>query len=373
MESISNLNAEVYSSVDFSKQVNQGTSTSGVPSLSKKVTPPPKSRTIQNSSSSTYKNPHLIVEKSVVNELLLVCSVIGSTVDPGTQKIVPVEDCINWLQDLQRALRRDEDAYRPISLMLGQWKVVEQKLIPLVLSCRYNTPLILTIVKILVILTKPMSESAVKAARVLIDAKKSDADQNVIRELTALRENALDQAKLLLEYKRLFVTHPSHYSSHDGSKDKSTDSNEQGGILSIFVSLLAEPLSRTGVQRSANDHLTIELILHLFRNLLAAGGEKFDSTDSSKVHLESMLHQELMCLFEKEMVLDFVLVIGQEMENRENKQYNLLVMEILHHMLRNEVCVPKGCGINTIFFLYSNKAFNSAGFLGSDNSCEECY
>jgi timeless len=116
------------------------------------------------------KNP-LEVEQKVVDELLLVCGVIGSTVDPETQTLVPVEDCLQWIQDLQRALKRDEDAYRPISLLLGKWKVVEQKLLPLVISCRYDTTLVITILKILVILTKPMSESAKKAIRTVIDVK----------------------------------------------------------------------------------------------------------------------------------------------------------------------------------------------------------
>ncbi len=121
-------------------------------------------------------NHHLSVDKNIVDELLLVCGVIGSTEDPSSQKIVPVEDCLNWLQDLQRALRRDEDAYRPISLLLGQWKVVQQKLLPLVLSCRYDTPLVLTIVKILVILTKPLSETAMNAGRLIIDTKNRNVD-----------------------------------------------------------------------------------------------------------------------------------------------------------------------------------------------------
>ena len=96
-----------------------------------------------------FVNTDLSVEKSIVNELLLVCGVIGSTVDTDTQQMVPVEDCLNWLQDLQRALRRDDDAHRPISLLLGKWKVLQQKLLPLVLSCRYDTPLVLTVVKFL--------------------------------------------------------------------------------------------------------------------------------------------------------------------------------------------------------------------------------
>jgi len=118
-----------------------------------------------------HKNPHMTVDKSIVDELLLICSIIGSEVDSVTHKIVPIPECILWLQDLQRALRRDEDATRPISLLLGNWNIVQQKLLPLVLSCRYDKVLVITIVKILVILTKPMSEAAKKAGRLVIDVK----------------------------------------------------------------------------------------------------------------------------------------------------------------------------------------------------------
>ena len=110
------------------------------------------------------------VEKGIVDELLLVCGVIGST-DPDTNEFIPVTDCLNWLQDLQRALRRDDDTYRPISLLLGNWKVVQQKLLPLVKASRYDNPMVLTIIKILVILTKPLSETTKRAGRMVIDTK----------------------------------------------------------------------------------------------------------------------------------------------------------------------------------------------------------
>jgi len=287
-----------------------------------------------------FVNRNLTVEKSIVNELLLVCGVIGSTVDPDTQQMIPVEDCLNWLQDLQRALRRDDDAHRPISLLLGKWKVLQQKLLPLVLSCRYDTPLVLTIVKILVILTKPLSENAKKAGRFIIDIKKTD--ETVIREQIKLRNNAIAQANLLKDYKRLFVHHPSHRRENvSSSKNRrghiGADDADDKGLLSIFVSLLVEPLSRTGSARTDDDHLTIELILHLFRNLLSAGDPILKGTNAlDKVHVSAVLHQELICLFDREMVLDIILVIGQEMESRENKQYNLLMMEILHHMLKSQ-------------------------------------
>ena len=130
-----------------------------------RVTPPTKSK---KTSASYDSDPALSVDKKVVDELLLVCGVIASR-DEATGKLVPVTDCLNWLQDLQRALRRDDDSYRSISLLLSGWRVVQQKLLPLVLECRYDTPLVLTIVKILVILTKPVSEQAKRAGRLVID------------------------------------------------------------------------------------------------------------------------------------------------------------------------------------------------------------
>jgi timeless len=117
-------------------------------------------------------NYRMNVQKNIVDELLLVCGVIGTSVQKdatGRERLVPVTDCLNWLQDLQRALRRDDDLYRPISLLLGKWKVVQHKLLPLTASCRYDTPMVLTVVKILVILTKPLSDNTLRAGRMVID------------------------------------------------------------------------------------------------------------------------------------------------------------------------------------------------------------
>jgi timeless len=145
-----------------------------------------------------------------------------------------------------------------------------------------------------------------------------------IKEQIKLRENALAQADLLVEYKRAIC----HHSSHLGPK------KEQGGLLSIFVSLLAEPLSKTGTERTDEDHLTIELVLHLFRNLLAA--EPLLITSSEASDRSKQLHDELLALYDREYVLEILLVLGANMEQRENVPYNLLVMELLHHLLRQQ-------------------------------------
>ena len=132
-----------------------------------------------------------------------------------------------------------------------------------------------------------------------------------------------------MEYKRAFCHHPSH-----SRKLASKTSSDPGGVLSIFVSLLAEPLSRTGTARTETDHLTIELVLHLFRNLLSAEPLLHASPESA--HRAQQLHNELVHLLEQELVLEILLVIGADLEQRENAQYNLLIMELLHHLIRNQ-------------------------------------
>ena len=233
----------------------------GAASTETKPTNPKKKKRLitPNGKSSAVPDPRMTVEKGIVDELLLVCSVIGTTSSDGDE-LIPVDDCLNWLQDLQRALRRDDDLYRPISLLIGKWKVVPQKLFPLIMTCRYDSQIVLTVVKILVILTKPLSENTKRAGRMIIDTASSKKDPAVVQEQVKLRENALEQAEMLMEYKRAVAHHASHYQQ-----------KEQGtGLLSVLVSLLAEPLSKSGASRTDADHLTIELVLHLIRNLLSA-------------------------------------------------------------------------------------------------------
>lgn len=251
------------------------------------------------------------VPKEVMNELLLVCSVITST--SAGEKVVPVTDCVNWLQDLQRVLRRDDDVFRAISLTVGSWKIVEKKLIPLVIGCRYNWGMVLTIVKILVILTKPMHPDVMGHVR---GADCKDLEEAVLAEQMKMHKNALAQNKQLMEYKRLVC------------------GGEGNGLISVLCGLLAEPLSREGARRTDSDHMVIELVLHLLRNLLAA--QPLMKTNAEASREAEQLHHKLLSLLENELALDLVLAISQQLEAPENAHYNLLILEILHHMFRNQ-------------------------------------
>lgn len=150
-----------------------------------------------------------------------------------------------------------------------------------------------------------------------------------------------------MEYKKIFVRHPSHqYAFQKNQKDKKdnnnnddekiNDNNSEGtGLLSVFTSLLAEPLSKMGSSRTSADHLTIELVLHLIRNLLSITPlNTFGSTE--KAQYAAQLHREFLVLLEEEMVFDVFTCVGQEVERRENSGYNLLLMEILSCLLRGQ-------------------------------------
>jgi len=237
----------------------------------------------------------------ILNELLLVCSVITSTASSSNASndgiveddIIPVSDCLNWLQDLQRALRRDGDIYRPISLKLASWKIVEKKLLPLIIYCRYDSAIVLTILKILVILTKPMnSRTKLHIERVNM------VEDAVLSEQNKMHNNTLAQNELLIEYKEVFV--------------KFASRKKGNNVLSIFVSQLTEPLKRTGVKRTDSDHMIIELILHLFRNLLSV--EPLLKTCSEVTQRGRVLHEHLVFLLEKEIGLEVLLVLSQKLE-----------------------------------------------------------
>lgn len=133
----------------------------------------------------------------------------------------------------------------------------------------------------------------------------------------------------------MIVEHPSHRYAFQpkGKNAKSEGEGEkEGGLLSIFTSLLAEPLSRTN--RSASDHLQIELVLHFVRNLLSIQPMTW-STEGRRENAK--LAGELVVLLDKEMMLEVLVCVGQEVEKRENEGYNLLLMEILSYLLKGQV------------------------------------
>ena len=108
----------------------------------------------------------------------------------------------------------------------------------------------------------------------------------------------------------MIVEHPSHRyafiqppkpskSKNNRESNDTVDVVKEGGLLSIFTSLLAEPLSSNN--RTASDHLQIELVLHFVRNILSIQPMTWCTEGRRENH---KLSGELVVLLEKEMVLE---------------------------------------------------------------------
>ncbi|CAK4687594.1 unnamed protein product [Aphanomyces euteiches] len=76
------------------------------------------------------------LDPAMMNELLLVCSNLGVLTEneAGETVFTRGEDCEEWVHDLQRAIRRDHATYRLVGKTLGRWKILQKKLLPLLMN-----------------------------------------------------------------------------------------------------------------------------------------------------------------------------------------------------------------------------------------------
>ncbi|GLD93455.1 hypothetical protein PINS_up002047 [Pythium insidiosum] len=224
------------------------------------------------------------LDRSMMNELLLVCSNLGMLrVDPegeGGAVLMRGEDCEDWVHDLQRAIRRDHARHKLVAKQLGKWKILQKKLLPLLVNHQHDWSLVFSILKVLVMLTmKPPREST----------------------------NIAQQLKYLREYKHAFL---------------------RDGVISILMTILVEPLAKKGATRTAQDYLNMELVLTLIRNLLAIPNEDPRFVTSATSHF-SRLQEDLICTLHEENVYEMILLFAQDIDSAENREWNLLIMEMI--------------------------------------------
>ncbi|TMW55823.1 hypothetical protein Poli38472_008471 [Pythium oligandrum] len=223
------------------------------------------------------------LDAAMMNELLLVCSNLGM-LRVENEGEAPVlmrgEDCEEWVHDLQRAIRRDHAKHKLVVKQLGKWKILQKKLLPLLVNHQHDWSLVFSILKVLVMLTmKPPRDSA----------------------------NIAQQLKYLRDYKHAFL---------------------REGVIPILMTILVDPLSKKGSSRTPEDYLIMELVLTLIRNLLAIPNEDARFVTSSTSHF-SRLQEDLICTLHQENVYEMILLFAQDIDSAENREWNLLIMEMM--------------------------------------------
>ncbi|DBA04824.1 TPA: hypothetical protein N0F65_004461 [Lagenidium giganteum] len=235
------------------------------------------------SSEDEQDDGEIKLDHAMMNELLLVCSNLGMlrVVKEGeAPTLMRGEDCEEWVHDLQRAIRRDHAKHKLVAKQLGKWRILQKKLLPLLINHQHDWSLCFSILKVLVMLTmKPTPDST----------------------------NIAQQYRYLRDYKQAVL-------------------HQQ--LLPILMTILVDPLSRKGAQRTSQDYLVMELVLTLLRNLLAIPNEDSRFVTSATAYL-SHLQQDFVQALHEESVFEMILLFTQDIDSAENREWNLLIMEMI--------------------------------------------
>lgn len=238
------------------------------------------------------------MDKHVLNELLLVCSFVGTSRSED-QGFVRGEDCVAWLQDLQRVLKSDESDERYALVKLGSWRVLQSKLLPIVEVSGGDAEATRVLLKIVVLLTMPLSLRAVDALR----GGSQDKENTTEADPETLRGCAVLQVRYIAEARAAIAARPR--------------------VLVAVLGMLQACMSTSS--RSDADQHDIELALTLVRNLvqpLPSAGKRFDE-------LATASFDAVVVALDKELVLDVVVELAGAVRKRENEVLNLILVEIL--------------------------------------------
>jgi hypothetical protein len=156
------------------------------------------------------------------------------------------------------------------------WEIPKSDLVPLLVTYRRDRKLCMCVIKILVALTLPVTR----------------AFNNVQQHLLMLQS-----------CKELFT---------------------KGDLLAIVMGFLAEPLSRSADDRTEKDTSVIDLMLHLFHNLLHIRTSTATAVDNTRAALDDAL----LRAFFQENVMDVVVVLAQSVDREANQKWAMLLCNI---------------------------------------------
>lgn len=105
-------------------------------------------------------------------------------------------------------------------------------------------------------------------------------------------------------------------------------------VVAVLLLVIAKPFEKKGQHRTRKDIEILELVLTLVRNLLAITDAK-ENTSSSDSHLYS-LHDRFIAELDQEHFFDFLILLGNSIEETENKSLALILFEILYLIFRRE-------------------------------------
>uniref|UniRef100_A0A803M022 Timeless N-terminal domain-containing protein n=1 Tax=Chenopodium quinoa TaxID=63459 RepID=A0A803M022_CHEQI len=224
--------------------------------------------------------------------LSVICGGLGSIEENEGSVYYSRDDyCLDNLKDLLRFLRRDDPTTRDVFKQVCKWDIVSKNLIPIIEHCQDDRNLVLNAVKVLVFLTMPL-------------------------EVTSKDFN--EQLEYLWGIKFAISI---------------------SDVVAVIVSLLEKPLENLECKAfSEDDWKLIQLVLTLFRNILAVQDISAHQKASGSASLYLSLRDDFLDLLFRENVMDLIIIITQHVGGscRYLRHDNLLLLEIYHHIFTGQ-------------------------------------
>lgn len=193
----------------------------------------------------------------------------------------------------------------------------------------------MTLVKLFVMATLPMTQAAKDASRVVVDPHHSD---EMKKTLHARKDNAMKQVRAHLKHfatvGSINLTPPFFFCFQVEMAIAHKRAFVNTSVFGVLLAILEEPLSHSGSRRTDEDNQIIELVLTLIRNLMAAGDTYGELTPVQRAAARQV-HDELIVLMSGE-ILEIVHYLAEGISAQENSHWNLLLMEILFFLIRDK-------------------------------------
>lgn len=225
-----------------------------------------------------------------VELLVSLCGGLGKFIyDEKGQRLYEKDpDCIACLKDVQRFLRRDESETREAFFQLGQCRVAQTDLVPMMIAYPEDHVIVFNALKVLTLMTMPVDPSS---------------------------DNPVLQVKVMQDVKEAVL----------GQKE----------AIPLIVGLLAEPLEHHETRRmKQEDHLMAQLVLTFFRNLLCIPDEGSHILTAALKKSKTSLQASLLSRLVEEHVLELLLILCQHCDERPLKNEAPLLLDIFCEVFR---------------------------------------
>ena len=273
----------------------------------------------------------------------------------GQKLFVKTDDCVHCIHDIQVALRKDNAGEsRRVDKFLGLWQTVEKRLVPLFLHYREDSKIWSGVLKLLVILTRPLSRGIPETSlhvKFLQDYKEALSTQDLFitlmsilmdavavneRTETQIQEIETQILRMEKEPLRIDEVHSSTQETQQVLDERVMELRREDAERRAKKERKRDKDAKRAEirnlsEQSKNYEKNVELVLTLIRHLLEVPDPKLGDAGFSQSRGQMQI--QLIKHLSDEGVLDLLIMFAEQViEQPKFKNLSWLFFEIFYHI-----------------------------------------